>query len=384
MNTVQTQFLTLATPGRPFVLQAGGVLESAVLAYETYGQLSPARDNAVLLFHAFSGSQHAAGYNPAVPGVEALWTEECRRGWWHAFIGPGKALDTSHLFVICANYLGGCYGSTGPASLNPATGRPYGSSFPTLRAEDVVNSQVALLDALEIPMLQAVIGGSLGGMLALMLARNYPQRVRHVIPIASAFEVDLLQRIHNFEQICVIEEDPAYNGGDYYDGPGPVTGLRLARMISHKTFVDLSVMRQRARNEVLSTADRGKRYALTHPVESYLLHQAEKFVKRFDANSYLCILNFWQRFTLYDQRLEQAPADLFAPCRDQHFLIFSVDSDVCFYPEDQANLVAALTAAGAEVEHVTVHSNKGHDAFLLEPKLIAPQIAYILTEHLNG
>jgi len=381
MKKVQTQFYTFARSRRDrFRLQCGGSIGPVTLAYETYGDLAGEKDNAVLLFHAFSGSQHAAGYNPEVPGVGKLWTEECRRGWWDGFIGERKALDTRHFYIICANYLGGCYGSTGPRSVNPATGRPYGSSFPRIRANDIVDSQLRLLDHLGIEKLHAVIGGSLGGMLAVNLAARYPERVRHVVLIGSGLRVTTLQRIHNFEQILAIEEDPAFQGGDYYDGPAPEKGLVLARMIAHKTFVSLRAMRSRARREILHPERELRLYRLTDPVESYLLHQGKKFVRRFDANTYLRILDMWQNYDLLRDSGHRNFFTLFQRCRWQNYLVFSIDSDVCYYPEEQEDLVSTLRKSRVPCHYVTVHSDKGHDSFLVEPHLYAPHISYILQE----
>jgi len=375
MRKVKTRFLTLKDN---FSLQNGPGFGPVTLAYETYGTLSPSGDNAILLFHALSGSQHAAGSNPSVPGVGSIWNDECRTGWWNGFIGPGKALDTRRFFIICANYIGGCYGSTGPASLNPATGKPYGSSFPWITANDIVDSQIRLLEYLEIKQLHAVIGSSLGGMLALNLAVRYPKRVRIVIPIAAGIEVTTLQRIHNFEQICAIEKDPNFNGGDYYDGPIPGKGLSLARMISHKTFVSLFTLARRARREMIDSPGGPNGYQLTHPVESYMLHQARKFVRRFDANTYLRIMGLWQNFNLVKDARARNLVTLFNRCRNQHFLVFSIDSDVCFYPEEQEDMVRTLEKSRVPSQHITVHSEKGHDAFLLEPGLFTPHLVYTL------
>ncbi len=378
MKEVRTRFLKL---GDDFSLSGAPGFGPLTLAYETCGELSPERDNAVLLFHALSGSQHAAGTNPAVPGVGSLWREECRTGWWHPFIGPGKPLDTRRFCVISANYLGGCYGSTGPRSRDPRTGKPYGGSFPWVTAGDIVDSQVRLLDHLGIGRLHAAIGPSLGGMLALNLAVRHPDRVRTVIPIAAGMEASLLQRIHNFEQIRAIEDDPDFRGGNYYGRRRPDRGLALARMISHKTFVSLHSMAFRARKEVLGRSSPGRnRYRLSHPVESYLLHQAEKFVRRFDANTYLRILGLWQNFDLVRDSGARDPGTVFNRCRRQRFLVFSIDSDVCFYPEEQEQLVRRLGASRVACRHITVHSPKGHDAFLLEPALFAPYLAYTLKE----
>jgi homoserine O-acetyltransferase len=377
----QTRFHALVdNGGEPLRLQNGETLAPVTVAYETYGRLSPHRDNAILLLHALSGSQHAAGFNPSVRGVEDLWTEECRVGWWDNFVGPGKALDTDRFFVVCANYIGGCYGSTGPRSIDPSTGRPYGSRFPSLSLCDIVYSQMRLVDSLGIRRLHATIGGSLGGLLALTLATRYPDRVKIVIPIACGHEVTILQRIHNFEQIFAIEADPCFQGGDYYDGPLPRKGLALARMIAHKTYISLKVMENRARDEVMRREEDLKRYEITHPVESYMLHQGQKFVDRFDANTYVRIMEAWQRFNLVADTGAKDIRDVFARCRDQRFMVFSIDSDVCSYPEEQVELEEILKACSLPVQHITVHSEKGHDAFLLEPELFTPYLSYTLEE----
>ena len=376
MKQVKTEFLIL---GDNFSLQNAPGFGPVTLAYETYGTLSPSGDNAILLFHALSGSQHVSGCNPSIPGVGSLWNDECHTGWWNGFVGPGKALDTHRFFIICANYIGGCYGSTGPGSLNPDTKKPYGGSFPWITANDIVDSQICLLDHLGIKKLHAVVGSSLGGMLALNLAVRYADRVRIVIPIAAGNSVTILQRIHNFEQICAIEKDPNFNGGNYYDGPFPEKGLSLARMISHKTFVSLWTLARRARREMIDSPDGGPNgYRLTHPVESYMLHQARKFVKRFDANTYLRIMNLWQNFNLVRDARSRSLLTLFNRCRNQHFLVFSIDSDVCFYPEEQEQLVRTLEKSRVPSQHITVHSEKGHDAFLLEPGLFTPHLVYTL------
>lgn len=379
MKTVKTEFLKLKDETNDeFSLQNAPEFSPLTLAYETYGSLSPAKDNAILLFHALSGSQHAAGYNSSVPGIGCIWNDECYSGWWNGFIGPGKALDTRKFFIVCANYLGGCYGSTGPRSSDPATGKPYGSSFPWITANDIVDSQARLLNHLGIEQLHAVIGSSLGGMLALNLAVRYPDRVRLVIPIAAGMTVTILQRIHNFEQICAIEKDPNFKGGNYYSGARPDKGLALARMISHKTFVSLRTLSRRARKEVIDSPGGPNGYRLSHPVESYMLHQARKFIKRFDANTYLRIMYIWQNFNLLQDARARSFSTLFKRCHKQRYLVFSIDSDVCFYPEEQGELMRMLEKSRVSCQHITVHSEKGHDAFLLEPHLFTPHLVYTL------
>lgn len=381
LGDVETKFFTFADRRHPFVFQSGEKLAPVTLAYETYGTLSPQKDNAILVFHALSGSQHAAGINRAVKGVGRLWTEELHLGWWDDFIGPGKAFDTNRYFVICANYVGGCYGSSGPVSRNPKTRAPFGRAFPTVMFSDIVDSQIELLNHLGIDRLHAVAGGSLGGLCATNLAVRHQDRVGVVIAIASGIEVSIQQRILNYEQICAIEEDKFFNGGHYYGRKHPERGLALARMISHKTFVSLDMMADRARTEVVRPEeDRDKWYWMSHPVESYLRNQGFKFVKRFDANTYLRIIDAWQRFNLIADTGKASHEEIFAACRKQRHLVFTIENDACFAPEQQDQQCRALRKARVPHQHITVHSDKGHDSFLLEPELYTPHIAYYLRE----
>ena len=371
VGPIQTQFFHI---NETFFLDSGESFESLTLAYETNGTLNSDASNAILVFHALTGSQHAAGINSEVPEAAPFWKEECVRGWWDAFIGPGKAFDTNRYFIICANYIGGCYGSTGPHSINPATGKPYGSQFPQGSGWDVVRAQLLLVDSLGIDCLHAAIGGSLGGMLSMLLATRRPHRVKKVIPIATGLQTTVLHRVHNFEQILAIRNDANFKGGDYYEGEPPNEGLLLARIISHKTFVSLDMMEKRAKQEIKFEQPIGKFYKLSNPIESYMFHQGNKFAARFDANSYLRIMDIWQRYSL------TAQPRLFKDCSHQQYLIFSIDSDVCFYPEEQRVIVKALESAEMNVKHITVHSDKGHDSFLLEPDLYAPYIHFVLDE----
>jgi homoserine O-acetyltransferase len=323
-----------------------------------------------------TGSQHAAGLNTNVPNIDGRWTKELHTGWWDRFIGPGQAIDTQKFFVICANWLGGCYGSTGPASFEPTLGRKWGADFPTIRMSDIVDSQVHLLDYLGIQTLHAAIGPSIGGLLTLSLATRYPSRVLKVIPIAGGLETTVLQRLMNFEQIAAIESDPAFHAGNY--NVQPQRGLASARRIAHKTFVSLQHLRERARGEVSSGTTPFGWYEINHPVESYMLHQGEKFVERFDANSYLRILDAWQWFDLLSEAGAPDFVELFSRCKNQRYLVFSIDSDGCYEPSEQARLVHTLERAGVPVTWISVHSGKGHDAFLLEPPLFAPHISHAL------
>ncbi|MGI9649509.1 MAG: homoserine O-acetyltransferase MetX [Acidimicrobiia bacterium] len=373
----QTQFFTSQ---HPLPLEDGSVLPEVTLAYELFGTINENRDNVVLVFHALTGSQHLAGHTEAVPGVGERWTDECQAGWWDGFVGPGKALDTERFAVLCVNYLGGCYGSTGPSSTDPATGRPYGSAFPFVSIADIVDSQMLVLDELGIEKLHAVTGASVGALMCLSLATRFPDRVELVIPMAGGLEVTALQFIHNFEQIIAIVNDPDFNGGDYYQASPPDRGLALARMIGHKTFVSLAAMKERARSEVIDPHEASEYVLISHPLESYLWHQGQKFVKRFDANSYLRLMEAWQNFDLLAPLEAESLSEALRACKDQFFMVFSIDSDVCFYPEEQERMMQVLKQAGVAAQRITVHSDKGHDSFLLEPHLFAPHLRHVLEQ----
>jgi homoserine O-acetyltransferase len=365
MKNVETQFYTYDE----LKLKSGVRFGPVTLAYETYGTLNEKRDNAILLFHALTGSQHAAGFNPSVPGVGERWNSECQNGWWSDYLGPNKVVDTNRFFVICINYFGGCYGSTGPSSINPATGKPYGGSFPRIHLGDIVDSQIPLLKHLGIEKLHAVIGASLGGMLLANLAARYPQITDRVIAIACGIEPTTLIRAHNIEQILAIENDPNFRNGDYYDGEPPLRGLALARMISHKTFVSLDFIEARAQNRWEQEYDEFSWYKVSTPLESYILHQGRKLVRRFDANSYLQFIAAWSGYHLLRDCGAPDYATLFKNCQHQRYTIFTIDDDYCFYPEEQEYYRKRLEEGHVPVKHITVHSDKGHDSFLLEPHL---------------
>ncbi len=376
----RTQFFHSGSPEEPLRLRDGGVLQGFTLAYETWGELDEDRSNAVLLFHALSGSHHAAGHNPEIEGVGDLWKPELHDGWWEPMIGPGKALDTDKYFVVCANYLGGCYGSTGPASINRDSGKPWGGDFPAVTAADQVEVVSRLLDGLGIDVLHAVAGASVGGLVALTFATRCAERVRNVISIAAGYKTTVLNRLILFEQILAIENDPHFNGGNYYGARAPLYGLALARMISHKTFVHLDAFERRARQDVVQPDDVLAWYRVRDQFQSYMLHQGKKFVGRFDANTYLRIIDMWSRYDATHEGDAETAEDLFyRSCKaGQRWLVFSIDSDFCFYPEEQTELVKHLENAKVEAMHITVHSDKGHDSFLLEPDLYTPHIAWML------
>lgn len=378
IGKVKTQFFEFNDPKKPLKLRVGAKLPRFTLAYEMYGRMNADRSNVILVYHAMTGSQHAAGLNVRVPGVDHRWTDEMHEGWWEGFIGPGKAIDTRKFCVICANYLGGCYGSTGPSTMNPETGHPWGPTFPVLRMSDIVDSQMKLLDFLGVKKLHAVVGASIGGFLTQLTATRYPDRVNIVVPIGTGVETTIYQRIINFEQVTAIEADPHFKGGDYYHAAHPDIGLALARRIAHKTFVSLDTLRERARGQVVSHKPPYGWYEMNHPVESYMHHQGEKFVRRFDANTYLRILDAWQWFDLVAEAGARDFNHLFERCRKQEWLVFSMDSDLMFHPHEQAKLVQYLKKAGVQSMWITVHTDKGHDSFLLEPRLYAPHLAHVL------
>ncbi len=377
-----TQFFHTGSPEHPLRLRGGGNLPGVRIAYESWGELNADCSNAILLFHALSGSHHAVGFNDHIDGVGEFWQPELHQGWWEDMIGPGKALDTNRYFVVCPNYLGGCYGSTGPASINPASGKPWGSAFPAIAAADQVEIAERLLDHLGIGKLHAVVGPSVGGLIALTFATRCAERVRNVIAIASGFKTTVLNRLILFEQILAIENDPYFNGGDYYEGSPPLYGLALARMISHKTFVHLDAIERRARQDVVQPDDVLAWYRVRDQFQSYMLHQGKKFVKRFDANTYLRIIDLWSRYNATDEGDAETPEALFerSQAAGQRWLVFSIDSDFCFYPEEQTELMKHLHAAAVDAMHITVHSDKGHDSFLLEPNLYTPHIAWMLKQ----
>jgi homoserine O-acetyltransferase len=376
----ETKFFTYGNnDGSRLLLHSGKRLGPVTIAYETCGKLNTSRDNVVLLFHALTGSQHFCGFNPAVPGVGKLWNDECQSGWWDAFVGPGKMIDTDRFFVICANYLGGCYGSTGPSSINPETGKEWGGDFPLFDFNDIIDSQIPLFDELGIDTFHAVVGASLGGMLAMNLAARYPRKVKRIIPIACGIETTTLTRTHNLEQIIAIENDQNFNNGHYYGKTPPLRGLALARMISHKTFISLRAMEARMRDKCEQERDEFSWYKIKTPLESYILHQGRKLTKRFDANTYLYLIAAWTHYHLLRDCGAKDYAEIFKRCKHQEYLIFSITGDVCFYTEEQEYIYNILLENNIKAKHVTVDSDKGHDSFLLEPELYHKEIRAILT-----
>ncbi len=363
---VQTQFATFEEPLR---LESGAFLAAPwTLAYETYGRLNAEHSNAILLCHALSGDAHAAG----VHGHNGR-----RAGWWDAFVGPGRAFDTDRYFVICSNVIGGCSGSTGPSSLNPQTDQPYGSRFPVVTIGDMVAAQARLLDLLGIDRLLAVAGGSMGGMQALQWAVAYPERVHGVMALATTARSSAMTIALNTIGRQAIMRDSRWRGGDYYDGVRPADGLAIARMVGHISYLSEDALAEKF-DRRLQWHDQFQ-YAVEpeFAVESYLSHQGDAFVQRFDANSYLVITKAMDYFDLSGRygSLRQA----FEHTRSR-FLTISFDSDWLYPTDELVALAAGLRAAGRPVKQVELSSAKGHDAFLLEDGLMKPVIDAFLED----
>ena len=336
-------------------LEHGGRLKSVAVAYETYGKINKVKSNAVLVCHALSGDAHAGGWHK---GDE-------KPGWWDIIIGPGKALDTDKFFVICSNVLGGCKGTTGPTTLNPETGKPYGLNFPFVTVKDMVDVQKRLLDFLEVPKLFAVIGGSFGGMQVLQWCVSYPDMVRLAVPIATSAYSSPQQIAFNEVARRAITSDPDWNGGNYCGLAQPARGLSLARMIGHITYLSDESMHQKFGRRLQNKSDYGFDFtSLDFQVESYLSYHGEAFVRRFDANSYLYITKAIDYFDLTKkgaQSLAEALKDVSAK-----FLVISISSDWLYPPYQCREIAEALSANEIDVRHCEVRSNYGHDAFLLE------------------
>ena len=337
------------------VLEHGGRLDAAVVAYETYGKLNNEKSNAILICHALSGDAHAAGWHKG----------EEKPGWWDIIIGPGKAMDTDKFFVICSNVLGGCKGTTGPSSLNPKTGKPYGLDFPFITLKDMVDVQKRLLDHLGIDKLFAVIGGSFGGMQVLQWCVSYQEMVRLAVPIATSAYSSPQQIAFNEVGRKAITSDPDWHNGDYYGRTPPARGLSLARMIGHITYLSDELMHQKFGRRLQGKTRFGFDLAsLDFQVESYLRYHGDAFVKRFDANSYLYITKAIDYFDL-TKNGNLSLAEAFKGTGTK-FLVISISSD-WLYPSYQCKEIAdALSANDIDVRHCVIRSNYGHDAFLLE------------------
>ncbi len=352
----------------PLALECGVTLPSYDLRYETYGELNAARDNAVLICHALSGDHHAAGYH--VDG-------DRKPGWWDNCIGPGKPLDTRRFFVVCPNNLGGCAGSTGPLTVNPASGKRYGPDFPIITVRDWVTSQARLADYLGIAQWAAMMGGSLGGMQVMQWAIDHPARLRHALVIAAAPRLSSQNIAFNEVARHAIRSDPQFHNGHYYDhGVVPERGLMLARMIGHITYLSDDVLHARFGRE-LSDGKLNFGYDVEFQIESYLRHQGESFVGRFDANTYLLMtksLDYFDPASAYGDNLAAAVANCSA-----RFLVISFSSDWRFSPSRSREIVHALQDGSRDVTYAEIESELGHDSFLLP----IPQYHRVLGAYFN-
>jgi len=340
----------------PLTLACGRTLDQYQLVIETYGELNADASNAILICHALSGHHHAAGYHSM---------EDKKPGWWDNHIGPGKPFDTNRFFVVCLNNLGGCHGSTGPTSINPQTGQPWGPDFPALRVRDWVESQVRLSDRLGIQQWAAIVGGSLGGMQVMRWSLEHPHRLRHAIIIASAMKLSAQNIAFNEIARNAIKSDPDFLDGHYLEHQTlPRNGLGLARMIGHITYLSDEIMGDKFGRELRSGSfQRGQDTPIEFQVESYLHYQGDVFASAFDANTYLLMTKALDYFDLArEYNHDQVEAFRHAQC---DFLVVSFSSDWRFAPERSREIVEALIAANKNVSYAAIQSNLGHDAFLL-------------------
>jgi homoserine O-acetyltransferase len=348
-------------PDQPLKLDCGRTLSPFSIAYMTYGELNPAKTNAILICHALTGDQFVASDHP-VTG---------KPGWWNLMVGPGKPIDTDRFFVICANVIGSCMGSTGPADTDPQTGKPFGLTFPLVTIRDMVRAQAMLLDALGIQTLLAAIGGSMGGMQVLQWAASFPERVRGAMPIACAAR-------HSAQNIALHEvgrqaimADPDWKGGEYQlHGTRPSKGLAVARMAAHITYLSEAALQRKFGRNLQNREALSFQFAPDFQIESYLHHQGISFVDRFDANSYLYITRAMDYFDLAEDYAGHL-ADAFraSPTR---FCIISFTSDWLFPTAENKRIAHALNAVAAQVSFVEIKTDKGHDSFLLdEPEMFA-------------
>lgn len=384
VGQVETRYLELPEPVR---LDCGRSLYPVRVAYETYGTLSPERDNVILVCHALSGDAHAAGFSRNEPeaGTRDGFAAEDRDGtagqalgWWDGMIGPGKAFDTDRYFVVSTNLLGGCRGTTGPSSTDPATGRPYGPDFPVITVADMVRTERAFLDALGIERLAAVAGGSLGGMQALEWAILYPDQVDSIVVIASTHALHPQGMAWNAIARESILRDPAWQGGRYYDtGRAPDAGMGVARMVGHVTYLSAPALSDKFGRRLQFADD--IRYTITEPefeVESYLRHQADSFVKRFDANTYLTMsraLTYFDLARQYGGSLERALEGVAA-----RTLLITFSSDWLYPPSASEDIDTALRALGKPTELHLIDAPYGHDCFLLEEERQTPIVRRFL------
>ena len=369
---VKKQYFSYGAPPEEELLESGLKLGPITIAYETLGELNQNKDNAILICHAFTGDSHVAGQYDANPS-------DTSPGWWDFMVGSGCGIDTDRYFVICCNILGSCMGSTGPATLNPATNTPYGLDFPMVTIGDMVNSQKRLLDFLGIRKLRSVIGGSVGGMQVLEWCIRYPNMVGSAIPIATTMRHSALAIAFNEVARQAIMADPDWKKGNYYNDSGPDHGLAVARMIGHVTYLSDEAMRRKFGRQLQDKEDFSFDFGGDFQVESYLRHQGSKFVKRFDANSVLYITKASDYFDL--KSVENSEESLNNLSTNQtKFLVISYTSD-WLYPTYQAReLVQALKRSGQDVSFCEIEADCGHDAFLIEDM----RLTNLIKGFLNG
>ena len=366
----------LADENAPLLLDCGEELAPIDVEYEMYGQMSPEKDNVILLLHALSGDAHAAGWDKKAGEMGRNWRMD-RPGWWDTMIGPGKALDTSRYCIICSNVLGSCYGTTGPASIDPNTGKPYGLDFPIVTVGDWVRLQERLITHLGIERLYAVVGGSLGGQQALEWSLAYPHRVERAIILASSARLSAQGLGFNVVARNSILNDIHFNDGNYYDGDSPAQGLAIARMLGHITYLSETSMRDKFGRRYRESGRRpGFHLGVDFEVESYLEYQGQSFVTRFDANSYLYIT----RAMDYYDAADRGQGDLDKACSSAQakFLLVSFSSDWLYTPEQMKELTFALYRNKKDVSYVDIPSTYGHDAFLLEVDQLTPLVSKFL------
>jgi homoserine O-acetyltransferase len=363
VGIVKTQQIRVVDEDRPLKLDCGKTLAPINVAYETYGKLNAAGDNVILICHALSGGAHVAGFN----------SENDRKpGWWDEQVGPGKHIDTNKYFVICSNFLGSCYGTTGPCSTNPATGKPYGLDFPIITIADMVRVQKLFLDKIGIKQLLAVIGGSLGGMQVLQWAIEYPEFVKAAIPIATSMHLNAQSIAFDAVGRNAIEADPNFAAGKYSAEKSPDSGLGIARMIGHITYLSEQGMREKFGRELRHGGDYKYDFDSEFSVETYLDYQGQSFVERFDANSYLYITKAMDYFDL--SKDYGSAKEAFEGVKSR-FLVISFGSDWLFTPAQSKEIVNALIANNKDVSYCNVESPYGHDAFLLEPQILGSLIS---------
>jgi len=339
----------------PLGLVSGATIQEYDLAYETYGKLNKAKSNAILICHALSSNHHVAGYHDA---------DDDKPGWWENFVGPGKAIDTNKFFVVGSNNLGGCFGSTGPSSINPATGKPFGPDFPIVTVKDWVQSQARLSDVLGIEQWAAVIGGSLGGMQVLQWSIDFPERVRNAITIAAAPKLSAQNIGFNEVARQAIITDPDFHKGHFYEhNTEPARGLRIARMLGHITYLSDDIMREKFGRE-LRDEKIDFDFNVEFEVESYLRYQADNFVGKFDANTYLLMtkaLDYFDPAGEHNNNLAAAIKPAVA-----NFLVVSFTSDWRFAPSRSREIVKALHDNDLNVSYAEIKATQGHDAFLMK------------------